>query len=98
MLSYEQGVKKPNEEIYCRCMKELHVTPEECLYIGDGGSSELEAADKLGMKALQAVWYLKEGTNQPVGRKAEFEQVERPLDILKYVCYNTNCDGALAKW
>lgn len=85
MLSYEQGVKKPNEEIYRRCMKELHVTPEECLYIGDGGSSELEAADKLGMKALQAVWYLKEGTNQPVGRKAEFEQVERPLDILKIV-------------
>ena len=85
MLSYEQGVKKPDEEIYRRCMEELGVTPEECLYVGDGGSLELETADKLGMKAVQAVWYLKEGTNQPVGRKEEFEQVERPLDIIKYI-------------
>ena len=85
MLSYEQGVKKPDEEIYRRCMQELGVTPEECLYVGDGGSLELEIADKLGMKAVQAVWYLKEGTNQPVGRKEEFEQVESPLDILKYI-------------
>lgn len=85
MLSYEQGVKKPDEEIYRRCMKELNVTPEESLYVGDGGSLELEAARDLGMIAIQAVWYLKEGTNQPTGRKEGFEQAERPLDILKYI-------------
>ena len=85
MLSYEQGVKKPDEEIYKRCMKELQVEPKECLYIGDGGSHELEAANGLGLRALQAVWYLKEGTDQPTGRKEEFEQVEKPLDILKYI-------------
>ena len=85
MLSYEQGVKKPDEEIYKRCMKELQVEPKECLYIGDGGSHELEAANGLGIRALQAVWYLKDGTDQPTGRKEEFEQVEKPLDILKYI-------------
>lgn len=85
MLSYEQGVKKPDEEIYKRCMKELQVEPKECLYIGDGGSNELEAANGLGLRALQAVWYLKDGTDQPTGRKEEFEQVEKPLDILKYI-------------
>ena len=85
MLSYEQGVKKPDEEIYRRCMKELNVTPEEILYVGDGGSLELEAARHLGMNTIQAVWYLKEGTNQPTGRKEEFEQAERPLDILKCI-------------
>ena len=36
----------------------------------------------IGMKAVQAVWYLKEGTNQPSKRKEEFENVETPLDIL----------------
>lgn len=85
MLSYEQGVKKPDEEIYKRCMKELRVEPEECLYVGDGGSNELEAAQQLGLKAIQAVWYLKEGTNQPTGRKEGFERAERPLDILEYI-------------
>ena len=85
ILSYEQGVQKPDEEIYKRCMADLGVRPEECLYIGDGGSNELEAARRLGMKALQAVWYLQEGTLQPTGRKAEFEQMERPMDILIYL-------------
>lgn len=50
-LSYEQGLQKPDEEIYRRCMDRLGVKQEECLYIGDGGSNELEAARKLGMKA-----------------------------------------------
>ena len=52
---------------------------------GDGGSYELEAAQQLGMKAVQAAWYLKEGTLQPTGRKKNFIQVERPLDVLQYL-------------
>lgn len=85
MLSYEQGVQKPDAEIYHRCMKELNVKAEECLYIGDGGSHELEAAKGLGMDTAQAVWYLKEGTMQPVGRKSGFPQMEKPLDVLQYL-------------
>lgn len=73
---------KPDEEIFRRCIEELSVKAEQCVYVGDGGSKELEAAGKLGMKAVQAVWYLKEGTMQPVGRKNDFLQMERPLDVL----------------
>ena len=84
-LSYEQGVKKPDAEIYKRCMNELSVKPEECIYIGDGGSNELEAAKHLGMKAMQAAWYLKEGTLQPARRKAAFIQLESPLEVITYL-------------
>ncbi|MBE5874996.1 MAG: HAD family hydrolase [Lachnospiraceae bacterium] len=84
-LSCEQGVKKPDEEIFRRCMKELLVQPEECVYVGDGGSYELETAKGLGMKAIQAVWYLKEGCGQPTGRMPEFPQAESPLEVLKYL-------------
>lgn len=84
-LSYEQGVQKPDEEIYRRCMERLEVTPEECLYIGDGGSNELEAATAIGMKAVQAAWYLQNGTLQPTGRKDEFVQMEKPMDVLAYL-------------
>lgn len=66
-------------------MDKLSVSPDECIYVGDGGSLELETASQIGMKALQAVWYLKEGTTQPVGRKKDFIQVETPLEILKYI-------------
>lgn len=84
-LSSEQGVCKPDEEIFNRCMKALSVKAEECIYVGDGGSCELETAQKLGMKAIQAVWYLKEGTLQPTGRKKNFINVESPLDVLQYL-------------
>lgn len=85
MFSSEQGVVKPDVEIYKRCMKALSVNAEECLYIGDGGSDELEAARDIGMKAVQAAWYLKEGTFQPAGRKLEFTPVDRPLDVVRLV-------------
>ena len=62
--------------------------PEECLYVGDGGSRELETAEELGMKAVQATWYLKRGTSQPVGRLPEFEEVKRPRDVVKIYSQN----------
>ena len=36
-------------------MDKLSVSPDECIYVGDGGSLELETASQIGMKALQAV-------------------------------------------
>ncbi len=66
-------------------MQNLNVNAEECLYVGDGGSQELETAEMLGMKAIQAVWYLKEGMQQPVGRKYNFLQAESPLEVIDYV-------------
>lgn len=82
-LSYDEGMQKPDMAIFQRCLEKLKIQANECLYVGDGGSYELETAEKVGMKAVQAVWYLKEGTNQPSKRKAEFQQIETPLDILK---------------
>lgn len=84
-LSYEQGCQKPEREIFIKCLDALGLDAAECLYVGDGGSHELEAASGIGMKAVQAAWYLKEGTLQPVGRKPEFAPMESPLDVLKYV-------------
>lgn len=87
-FSNEQGICKPEREIYYRCMEELSVQPEECLYVGDGGSRELETARELGMKAVQATWYLKNGTSQPVGRMSEFVEAKRPMDVVKFVKKN----------
>ncbi len=83
-LSYEQGVAKPDKEIFRRCVAGLGVDAEECLYVGDGGSCELEAAQALGMKAVQAVWYLKDGTLQASKPMSNFEQAANPLDIIDF--------------
>lgn len=84
-LSNEQGICKPDKEIFYRCMETLSVKPEECLYVGDGGSRELETAQELGMKAVQATWYFKEGTSQPVGRMQEFEEAKCPMDVVGFL-------------
>ena len=84
-LSFEEGMQKPDPAIFHRCLEKLKLKPDECLYIGDGGSNELEAARFLGMKTVQAVWYLKEGTCQPVKRKMDFEHANSPLEVLDFV-------------
>jgi putative hydrolase of the HAD superfamily len=63
-------------------MEDLGLEPAECLYIGDGGSLELETAQSLGMHPLQAAWYLKDEWKQPARRKPEFAQAESPLDVI----------------
>lgn len=84
-LSFEQGVQKPDEEIFYRCTKQLLAAPEACLYVGDGGSCELEAARALGMTAAQAVWYLRKDMTHPSQRKSDFPQLETPLQVLDYI-------------
>lgn len=85
-LSYEEGIMKPEKEIFYRCMSRLGVQPEECLYVGDGGSQELETARGLGMQVVQAIWYRsKKGEGRMAAIRPEFEQVERPLEILRRI-------------
>lgn len=84
-MSCELGVKKPDIRIFQKCMQDLGLDPEECLYVGDGGSWELETAKSVGMYPLQAAWYLKDGTRQPVKRKAEFSQAESTLDVISEI-------------
>ena len=84
-LSCELGIRKPEEDIYKVCMKELSVEADECVYVGDGGSYELETAKKLGMKPVQATWYFKEGTTQPSRPKPEFLQAKEPMDVFEFV-------------
>ena len=81
-MSCELGVNKPNDEIFYKCTGTLGVSSNECLYVGDGGSLELETAQAIGMHPVQAAWYLKDGVNQPANRKPEFVQAESPMDVL----------------
>ena len=81
-MSCELGMKKPDVRIFQKCMEELGLEPGECLYIGDGGSLELETAGSIGMHPLQAAWYLKDEWNQPARRKPEFAQAESPLSVI----------------
>ena len=87
MLSYEQGICKPDKEIYLRIMKELGVMPQECLYVGDGGSRELFAAEELGMKAVQAEWFRRYAFEPhiPCPVYPQFLQAQKQEDIFGHL-------------
>ena len=84
-MSCELGLQKPDVKIFEKCTQMLAVAPDECLYVGDGGSFELETARDIGMYPIQATWYLKEEANQPAKRKVDFTWAQTPTDILSQI-------------
>ena len=52
VFSCHAGLLKPDKRIYELAMRNLNVMPDECLYVGDGGSEELFGAKSVGMKTV----------------------------------------------
>jgi putative hydrolase of the HAD superfamily len=52
VFSCTAGVCKPAAAIYRETCSRLHVDPNQCLYVGDGGSNELTGAQNTGMHAV----------------------------------------------
>jgi HAD superfamily hydrolase (TIGR01509 family) len=57
IFSYDAAIAKPDVRIYQLGCSQLGVKPEEAIFVGDGGSNELEGAANAGMRPLHAFWY-----------------------------------------
>ena len=85
-LSWEEGVRKPDPAIYRTCLRKLGIAPENCLYVGDGGSQELEAARAFGMQAVQATWYRQAAfEHKQAALRTNFPQLSDPMEVLDWV-------------
>ena len=83
MLSCELGIRKPDPEIFSRCAEALNIRADEILYVGDGGSMELEQAAASGMVPLQACWFIREAGPHTHGcRKEDCPHAEAPEQVL----------------
>ena len=58
VFSCRIGAMKPDAAIYATACDRLGVRPEDCAYVGDGGSDELPAAASLGMTTYCASWFV----------------------------------------
>lgn len=84
ILSYAEGIRKPDARIYQMAAERLCVPIPACVFVGDGGSHELEGASAVGMTAVQAKWY----TNQHPNKRdsmAGFFHAEDPEAVLQYL-------------
>ena len=87
MISYEQGLSKPDPAIYQAMIQALGVKPEECLYVGDGGSRELYTARDVGMDAIQCTWFHDRAFEPhiPCPLLDEFPHADKQEDILAWI-------------
>ena len=93
--SHEVGMLKPDREIFEHGMRELGVSAEEAIFVGDGGSDELSGAARAGLTALWATWFLDRWSygRRPVrfkrdewrqfpGGEPPFPRLHSPLELL----------------
>lgn len=55
VLSHIIGIIKPDPRIYFIASANMGIQPEECLFVGDGGSMELEGAANVGMVTAKVI-------------------------------------------
>jgi putative hydrolase of the HAD superfamily len=92
IFSYEVGCLKPQSEIYEIALKKMNTTPYKCIFIGDGGSNELEGAKKLGMKTI-LTGYLLENDREDYNSVRKFadyyiKDFNEIIDIVKNSCFD----------
>lgn len=52
LISEEEGVRKPDPEIFHRGLKRLSVAPHEAVYVGDHPEADVRGAQGAGMRAV----------------------------------------------
>lgn len=74
-FSCNVGLLKPDKQIYEMAMQRLNVLPEQCLFVGDGGSNELYGAKSANMGTV-------------FSEMLETKSIEQSETIMKYADYH----------
>lgn len=80
-FSYYLRVGKPEIRIFEEAMKKMMVKPKEAIMVGDNLLSDIEPAQKLGLKG---VWYNKDKASNNTHVKPDLE-INLLTDLLKYI-------------
>lgn len=87
VFSVLAGVKKPDPRIYLLTCERLGVQPQDCLYVGDGGSRELTGAAAVGMRPVMIRTPYEEGdaVHRVDGEDWDGERVSALGEVLELV-------------
>jgi HAD superfamily hydrolase (TIGR01549 family) len=66
LFSFAVGRVKPEARIYLDALQQLGVSPEDAMFIGDGGDDELAGAQRAGLSAAQAAWFVSRSVSAAV--------------------------------
>lgn len=83
VLSCYVGAAKPDREIYEICLRQLGMSADQAVIIGDGGSSELAGARKVGLATVMITGIIKDLWPERIeSRKADADYVIERLSEL----------------
>jgi putative hydrolase of the HAD superfamily len=84
VFSCEVGLVKPEAEIYLHALRAIELDASECLFVGDGGSSELEGARSVGLQSVFVSIGVEDLWPDQLERRASAadHRVRRPAEIL----------------
>ena len=88
LFSCECGCKKPEADIYHLALEQLAVEPDECLFVGDGGSDEHHGAHAVGMRPVLITRHLAESRERKLRERLEgvlYARVESVSEVLALV-------------
>jgi len=99
VFSCEVGLVKPETEIYLHALRALNLDASECVFVGDGGSNELEGARSVGLRTVFVSIGVEDLWPDQVERRASVadHRVRRPAEILALTQFTgpLAIDGAL---
>lgn len=79
VFSFAAGYVKPDARIYLMAIEQLGVSADDTLYAGDGSDDELAGAERAGLRAAQAGWFVSRDASTAVPCFAT------PADVLRLV-------------
>ena len=83
VISCRVGAAKPDREIFEICLRQLGVSADEALFVGDGGSSELAGAHAVGLTTVMMTGVIKELWPERIGQhKADADYIVEQLSEL----------------
>jgi len=62
-FSFEFGLAKPDPEVHLEATRRLRVDVADTGFIGDGMDEEVSGAERAGLRAFRALWFLRCWTN-----------------------------------
>ena len=80
VFSFRAGAVKPDARIYLDAIAQLDVSAGEALYVGDGGDDELAGAERAGLRAAQATWFVSRAPSTPIPVVASAHEVMRLVE------------------
>jgi FMN phosphatase YigB (HAD superfamily) len=78
VFSFAFGAAKSEPGIYLEALRRLRVEPAEAMFVGDGGDDELTGAERVGLRAVRAAWFVE----APNGRHPT---AFKPRDVIQLI-------------